>query len=89
MSPAFEAFLARLYVDADARAAFLADPRAAARGLAPDEVAALQRIDRVGLELAAASFAHKRAHKEAHAPRARPRLLTRLFARLRRARAAP
>jgi hypothetical protein len=30
-SPAFEAFLARLYADAAARAAFLADPRATAR----------------------------------------------------------
>jgi hypothetical protein len=70
VSPAFEAFLARLYVDAGARAAFLADPRAATVALAPDEIAALERIDRAGLELAAGSFAAKRARKAAHA---RPR----------------
>jgi hypothetical protein len=62
MSPRFEHFLARLYVDAKARKQFLADPRgeAAAAGLADDEIAAAVSIDRVGLELAAASFAHKR-----------------------------
>jgi hypothetical protein len=62
MSPAFESFLARLYVDRSARARFLADPRAeaAAAGLAGDEIAAAVGIDRVGLELAARSFAHKR-----------------------------
>jgi hypothetical protein len=62
MSPAFESFLARLYVDANARARFLADPggEAAAEGLADNEIAAATRIDRVGLELAAAGFAHKR-----------------------------
>jgi hypothetical protein len=62
MSPAFESFVARLYVDADARSRFLADPgrEAAAAGLAADEIAAAVRIDRVGLELAAVSFAHKR-----------------------------
>jgi hypothetical protein len=62
MSPAFESFLARLYVDGAARTRFLADPRAeaAAAGLADDEIAAAVRIDRVGLELAAAGFAHKR-----------------------------
>ena len=58
-----EAYLARLYTDAAARDAFLADPRGEARraGLAEDDVAALEAIDRTGLELAAASFAHKRA----------------------------
>ena len=62
MSPRFEHFLARLYVDAEARTQFLADPRgeATAAGLADDEIAAAVCIDRVGLELAAASFAHKR-----------------------------
>jgi hypothetical protein len=54
MTPAFESFLARLYVDRDARARFLADPRGEAAS------AAALAIDRVGLELAAASFAHKR-----------------------------
>ncbi len=63
MSPGFEAFVARLYVDADFRATFLAAPEQVARaaGLAPDEVAALVAIDREGLALAATSFAHKRA----------------------------
>ena len=61
--PAFEAFLARLYVDADFRAAFLADPIGVARAQALDETegAALAAIDRQGLRLAADSFAHKRA----------------------------
>jgi hypothetical protein len=62
MSIAFEGFLARLYVDAEARRRFLADPRGEATraGLAGDEVDALVDIDRVGLELAAASLARKR-----------------------------
>jgi hypothetical protein len=66
MSPAFESFLARLYVDVAARTRFLADPRAeaAAAGLADDEIAAAVRIDRVGLELAAAGFAHKRRRRQ-------------------------
>ena len=65
MSPAFERFLAGLYLDPNARARFLADPggEAAAEGLADDEIAAAIRIDRVGLELAAAGFAHKRLHQ--------------------------
>jgi hypothetical protein len=66
MSPAFEAFLARLYVDAPARRRFLEDPggEAAAAGLAEEEIAAAIRIDRVGLELAAAGFAHKRRRQK-------------------------
>lgn len=62
MTPAFESFLAQLYVDGDARARFLADPRgeALAAQLGNEEIAAALAIDRVGLELAAASFAHKR-----------------------------
>ena len=61
MSPAFESFLARLYVDAAARRRFLVDPggEAAAAGLTGDEIPAATRIDRIGLELSAASFAHK------------------------------
>lgn len=64
MSPRFEAFLARIYVDAAARQRFLADPLAAARdaGLDAREARALADIDRIGLELAAESFARKRAH---------------------------
>ena len=59
----FEKFLARLYVDAEMRARFVADPvlEATLAGLTPDECAALQQIDLLGLELAAASFARKRA----------------------------
>lgn len=65
--PGFEAFLARIYTDAEARARFLADPEgeAARAGLASGERAALAAIDRVGLELASRSFAVKRARKAA------------------------
>jgi hypothetical protein len=82
MSPAFEAFLARLYVDADARAQFLANPRdaAAQAQLSPDEVEAVTRIDRSGLELAAASFAAKRRHAGTPRRRSSPRMLARVLA---------
>lgn len=65
MSPNFESFLVRLYVDGDLRQRFLADPRAVAiaSGLAGDEIASAVAIDRPGLELAAASFAHKRQRR--------------------------
>jgi hypothetical protein len=58
-----EAFLARLYTDARARAAFLGDPRGEAvrAGLTPAQVEAMAGLDRLGLELAAESFARKRA----------------------------
>jgi hypothetical protein len=58
-----EAFLARLYVDAAFRARFLADPVGEARsaGLDAETAERLARIDRVGLEMAAESFARKRA----------------------------
>lgn len=61
-TPAFEAFLAQLYVDARVRARFLAAPLAEASraGLTACEAQALQHIDREGLVLAATSFAHKR-----------------------------
>jgi hypothetical protein len=70
MSPSFEAFLARLYVDAAARRQFLDDPRAAAAaaGLSESECDALTRIDRDGLELAAESLARKRQHSTARPP---------------------
>jgi hypothetical protein len=63
-SPAFEAFLARLYTDGETRQRFLAEPRAVARaaGLDEAECEALARIDRKGLELAAESFERKREH---------------------------
>ncbi len=62
-SPALERFLAKIYVDSDARARFLAAPleETARAGLSPAECHALASIDRTGLELAARSFAHKRA----------------------------
>jgi hypothetical protein len=61
-SPAFEAFLARIYVDADFRAQFLADPRGTCRDarLSETECEALIAIDRTGLEMAARSIARKR-----------------------------
>ncbi len=60
-SPAVEAFLVRLYVDAERRARFLADPMAVARaaGLSPDECVALAAIDREGLRAAGESYAAK------------------------------
>jgi hypothetical protein len=65
MRPEFETFLARLYTDAPLRARFLTDPRAEAERhqLNPEECDALERIDRVGLEMSARSFAHKRTIK--------------------------
>ena len=66
-----EAFLARLYVDDQARSRFLANPRREAlnAGLTEDDCAALEKIDIVGLELAAASFARKRASLPPRKPR--------------------
>lgn len=66
-APALEQFLARLYVDAEARARFVADARGEAgrAGLSEDECRALESLDRVGLELAAQSFARKREAKRA------------------------
>jgi hypothetical protein len=60
---ALEALLARLYTDAHVRAQFLAAPLAYARAAGLDEAdaCALVAIDRAGLEMAAASFGHKRA----------------------------
>jgi hypothetical protein len=80
MSASLETYLVKLYLDRDARRAFLADPRraATAAGLDARDVAALERVDRDGLELAARSFAAKRA---AQAPRGR---WARLLARWRR-----
>ena len=70
MSAAFEAFLARIYTDAGARSRFLEDPRGEAgrAGLDLREQEALAAVDRVGLKMAARSFAAKR---EATAPRRR------------------
>ena len=80
MSASLETYLARLYLDADARRAFTADPRGAASRAGLDEwdVAALEQVDRVGLELAARSLRAKRA------TRPRRNWLARLLARWRR-----
>jgi hypothetical protein len=57
-----EAFLARLYVDSDARLDFLRDrARAAiAAGLTESECLAVAELDAGALELAARGFTHKR-----------------------------
>jgi hypothetical protein len=61
----FEAFLAKLYVEETARVRFLADPRGEAlkSGLTAQEVEDVVRIDRVGLELLAASLKRKRRQR--------------------------
>jgi hypothetical protein len=64
-TPALEQFLAKIYVDAEARARFLAAPydEAARAGLQEEQCHALEKIDRVGLEMAARSFGRKRERK--------------------------
>ncbi len=61
----FEAFLAKLYVDESARTKFLADPRGEAMkaGLTAQDVEAVARIDRVGLDLLAKSLERKRRRR--------------------------
>lgn len=63
-SPKFEAFLAKIYVDEKARQEFLQAPRTVASefGLSEIEIIALEKIDRVGLELAVRSLERKRNH---------------------------
>ncbi|ATD61852.1 MAG: hypothetical protein ACOH2S_10055 [Janthinobacterium svalbardensis] len=70
-SAALETYLARLYTDDALRTAFLLDPRAQAllHGLSPQEAEAMAAMDRVGLQMAAASYRTKRA---AHGSRASP-----------------
>jgi hypothetical protein len=65
VSPGFEAYLARLYADTEARQRFLADPHGEVEraGLTPSEAVALLSIDRTGLEMAALSFERKRQGK--------------------------
>ena len=60
-----EAFLARIYVDAQARERFLINPTAEASraGLSNEEIDALKQIDQVGLELFAASLERKRQRR--------------------------
>jgi hypothetical protein len=64
-NPALEQFLAKIYVDAEARARFLAAPydEAVRAGLQEEQCRALEKIDRVGLEMAARSFGRKRERK--------------------------
>jgi hypothetical protein len=84
---AFEAFLARIYVDAATRARFKANPREQARaaGLSHKECIALENTDWVGLEIAARSFASKRERKRKNHPRSSFRnTLQNLFATLSR-----
>ena len=69
-SPAFEAFLARLYTDEAFRNGFLENPEETGRsfGLNEVEIAELECLDLTGLELAADSFSRKRLWKEKHRP---------------------
>ena len=64
---ALERFLAKIYVDPEARARFLADPRseAAHAGLTEQQCLSLERIDKIGLQMAAQSFVRKRDAKKA------------------------
>jgi hypothetical protein len=64
-TPTLERFLAKIYVDAEARARFLAAPydEAVRAGLTEEQCRALEKIDRVGLEMAARSFGRKRERK--------------------------
>jgi len=59
----FETFLVKLYVDDQARSRFVVDPcrETLNAGLSENDFKALEKIDFVGLELAADSFARKRA----------------------------
>jgi len=65
MSARLEAFLARIYVETEARERFLADPRteAVAAKLDADEIEAVVNIDRVGLRMVAESLRRKRAKR--------------------------
>lgn len=75
-----EALLARLYVDAAARARFQADPHGEARkaGLTEEECRSLEKMDWVGVEMAAHSFAVKKRRRRL----GNLRRLSRAFSRL-------
>jgi hypothetical protein len=62
-SPALETYLAKLYTDDAVREAFLLAPHAQAllHGLSPQEADAMAAMDRIGLQMAAASYRAKRA----------------------------
>lgn len=61
-----ERFLAAIYIDAERRRRFLADPvgEATRAGVEAGLCVALSRIDRTGLQMAAGSFARKRTLKQ-------------------------
>ncbi len=82
-SPVLEAFLARLYTDEAALAAFLAAPDEAMRqaGLDTAAIAALRAVDRDSLVMAARSFRAKRTEQ------VRPRRLAGMRSVVSRARA--
>jgi hypothetical protein len=71
---ALEVFLAQLLVDADLRARFAAAPAVEAARAGLDEAGwrSLATLDLDGLELAAASFTHKRS-TSARRPAPKPR----------------
>jgi hypothetical protein len=75
---AFEDFLVHLYVDANLRARFKANPHAELdrANLTDEERNALIAIDWVGLEMAARSFAKKREGKRRQPT---PSFVTRTF----------
>jgi hypothetical protein len=84
-SAQLEAFLARLYVDATARSAFLADRQgtAIAAGLSEAECESVVALDAGALELAARSFAYKRAlAQQFHARRRARSWFQRVWTRL-------
>ena len=82
-SPALEAYLALLYTDAAARERFLLAPEAEARkaGLPAADAAALGKVDRAGLQMAASSYARKRAQYAGRRGKFR-RFLSRLWQRM-------
>ena len=82
-SPAFEAFLARLYTDEALLAEFLKSPEQAARAAGLDDplVAALLGVDRDALVMAARSFRAKREAQSRSAPTGR---LARLWSGVKR-----
>ena len=73
-SAALETYLARLYTDDALCKAFLLEPRAQAllHGLSPQEADAMAAMDRIGLQMAAASYRAKRAGRAEHGSLARP-----------------
>jgi len=76
-TPAFEAFLARLYTDEALLAAFLNEPEKTARAAGLDSVAvrSLGQIDRDGLAMAARSFRAKRKAPKPSIPATKSRSL--------------